>query len=198
MTGRQRPHVVALSGSLRAGSYTHTALQHVLDAADAAGATTDLVDLDTLELSVFDADEQDAGDAQKLRQRVRAADTIILGTPTYHGSYSSPLKTALDYCGFEEFEDKTVGLLAVSGGASSYPSALAHLRIVAQSLHAWVMPHQVGIGAASRVFDETGEFRDEYADLAARVTTLGSEAVEYARITPDGVATHPVSVSADD
>jgi len=27
----------------------------------------------------------------------------------YHGSYSSTLKTALDYCGFEEFEDKTVG-----------------------------------------------------------------------------------------
>jgi NAD(P)H-dependent FMN reductase len=215
MTGSQRPHVVALSGSLRAESYTRIAAQHVLDAADAADATTDLVDLRALDLAIFDADERDAGDTQELRQRVRAADAVILATPTYHGSYSSPLKTALDYCGgqessvlgmlksllfehFEEFEDKTVGLLAVSGGSNSYPSVLNHLRIVAQALHAWVLPHQVGIGAPYEVFDEMGAFRDEYADLESRVTTLGREAVEYAGIIPGEVATKPMKVSAND
>lgn len=198
MTGNQRPHVVALCGSLRSGSYTHTALGHVLDAADAAGATTDLVDLSDLELPVFDADSRDAGDAQKLRRRVGTAEVIILGTPVYHGSYSSPLKTALDYCGFEEFEGKTVGLLAVSGGASSYPTALTHLRMVARSLRAWVLPHQVGIGSASTVFDETGAFHEEYTDLAQRTITLGREAVEYAPIVPGGMGTRPVSVGDDD
>lgn len=198
MNGSQRPHVVALSGSLRAESYTRIAAQHVLNAADAADATTDLVDLRGLNLTVFDANDQDAGDAQELRQRVRAADAIILATPTYHGSYSSPLKTALDYCGFEEFDDKTVGLLAVSGGSSSYPSVLNHLRIIAQALHAWVLPHQVGIGAPYEVFDETGAFRDEYADLESRVTTLGREAVEYAGVIPGEVATKPMKVSAND
>ncbi|WP_423746539.1 NADPH-dependent FMN reductase [Haladaptatus sp. SPP-AMP-3] len=197
MTG-SKPHVVALCGSLRSGSHTRTALQHVLDAATAAGATTDLVDLHTLDLSVFDAGSQDAGDAAELRRRVGAAEAIALGTPVYHGSYSSPLKTAIDYCGFDEFEGKTVGLLAVSGGASSYPGALSHLRMVAQSLHAWVLPHQVGIGAAGEVFDETGEFHDEYADIARRTTTLGREAVSYARIVPGETSTRPVTVSGND
>lgn len=198
MRGSQRPHVVALCGSLRSGSYTRIALRHVLDAAEAVGGTTDLVDLHALELPVFDADFRDAGAAETLRQRVGEADVIVLGTPVYHGSYSSPLKTALDYSGFDEFEGKTVGLLAISGGASSYPAALAHLRIVVQSLHAWVLPHQVGIGAASDVFDETGEFRDEHADLAKRTTTLGRHAVEYAHITPGESNAQSMEMSGDD
>lgn len=198
MMNPKRPHVVALCGSLRTGSYTRIALGHVLDAAEAAGATTDLVELHTLDLPVFDADSQDAGDAAELHQRVGAAEAIVLGTPVYHGSYSSPLKTAIDYCGFDEFEGKTVGLLAVSGGTSSYPGALTHLRMVAQSLHAWVLPQQVGIGAAGEVFDEDGEFYDNDADIARRTTTLGREAVKYARIVPQEPSTHSMTVSGDD
>lgn len=197
MTDLARPHVVALCGSLRAGSYTKMALQHVLEAAKAAGATTDCIDLRTLELPVFDADSQDAGDADRLRQRVDAADAIILGTPVYHGSYASPLKTAIDYCGFDEFEGKTVGLLAVSGGPSSYPDTLAQLRLVAQSLHAWVLPQQVGIGAASEVFDETGAFTEPNHDLARRTRTLGSEIVSYAHIVPIEEDAHVVAVRGD-
>lgn len=198
MKDSKRPHVIALCGSLRAGSYTRIALRHVLDAAEAAGATTDLVELHTFDLPVFDADSRDAGDAEELRKRVDAAESIILGTPVYHGSYSSPLKTAIDYCGFDEFEEKTVGLLAVSGGTSSYPGALTHLRMVAQSLHAWVLPQQVGIGAAGEVFDENGEFHDGYADIARRTTTLGREAVKYARIVPGETSPQSVTVSEDD
>ena len=33
-----------------------------------------------------------------------AAVAVVLGTPMYHGSYASALKTALDYCGFDEFK----------------------------------------------------------------------------------------------
>jgi len=34
----------------------------------------------------------------------------------YHGPYSSPLKNALDYSGFDEFENTTAGLLGISRG----------------------------------------------------------------------------------
>jgi len=91
------PHVIAIPGSLRDESYTRKALLIALAAAEDAGATTDLVDLRDLDLPVVDADEDDPADAQELTRRVREADTILLGTPVYHGSYSSPLKTALDY-----------------------------------------------------------------------------------------------------
>jgi NAD(P)H-dependent FMN reductase len=173
--------VAALCGSLREDSYTRTALDWVLSEAADSGATTELVDLRHWELPVYDADTDDAGDAPELRQHLRAADTVLLGTPVYHGSYATPLKNALDYCGFDEFEDTTVGLLAVAGG--SFPlTALDHLRSVCRALNAWVIPHQAAIPNVHSQF-ENGQFRDD--EIKERVTTLGQRAVEFADIEPD-------------
>jgi NAD(P)H-dependent FMN reductase len=176
-----RPHVVALAGSLRDASYTRLALDVALAEAEEMGADTDCIDLRDLDLSVFDANARDAGDALALKERVRAADSVLLGTPSYHGSYSSVLKTALDYCGFDEFEHTTVGLLSVSGGA--FPiTPLDHLRSVARALNAWVIPHQAAVPRVSDKF-ENRELVDESS--LDRVATLGRRAVEYATIEPD-------------
>lgn len=129
----------------------------------------------------------DAGDAETLRKRVRAADGVVLGTPMYHGSYSSPLKTALDYCGFDEFEETTVGLLVVSGGGFPTP-ALEHLRSVVRALDAWVLPHQVAIPNSHSAFED-GRVIDE--GLIERIETLGRDIVEYA-----GVESYPETATA--
>jgi NAD(P)H-dependent FMN reductase len=180
-------HIVALCGSQRNGSYTRLALERTLATAEAHGATTDLVDVGALELPVFDPDHTDAGDAETLRKRVRAADGVVLGTPMYHGSYSSPLKTALDYCGFDEFEETTVGLLVVSGGGFPTP-ALEHLRSVVRALDAWVLPHQVAIPNSHSAFGD-GRVIDE--GLIERIETLGRDIVEYA-----GVESYPETATA--
>jgi NAD(P)H-dependent FMN reductase len=173
--------VVAVSGSLRADSYTRRGLAVALASAAATGARTELLDLRTVELPVFDADDRDVGDAATVRRTVQSADTVLLGTPVYHGSYSGVLKNALDYCGFDEFEHTTVGLLAVAGG--SFPvAALDHLRSVCRALNAWVLPHQAAIPNASRRFDGDDLVDDSIRD---RVETLGRRAVEYASIEPD-------------
>lgn len=177
----ERPHVAAVCGSLREESYTRKALRLVLAAAETAGATVDLIDLRELELPVMDADDDGAGDADELRARVARADSVVLGTPVYHGSYSSALKNALDYCGFEEFEDATVGLLCVAGGGFPITS-LDHLRSVCRSLNCWVIPHQVALPRARTKFD--GDDLVEEGD-AERVATLGRRAVEFATIEPD-------------
>ena len=99
----------------------------------------------------------------------------------YHGSYSAPLKNALDYCGFDEFENKTVGLLAVAGG--SFPiTALEHLRSVCRALNCWVIPHQVAIPKARNAVED-GEILDD--SIEERVVRLGEETVQYANIEPD-------------
>jgi NAD(P)H-dependent FMN reductase len=177
----ERPRVVALGGSLRDESHTRTALRNALEAAETRGARTDLIDLRDLDVPVYDADDEDVGDVESLKRRVSEGDAILLGTPMYHGSYASPLKTALDYCGFDEFEDKTVGLLAVSGG--SFPiTALDHLRAVCRALDAWVLPYQAAVPNASGKIDG-GEITDP--TIAERVAVLGERAVEYANIEPD-------------
>ncbi|MFB6311058.1 MAG: NADPH-dependent FMN reductase [Salinirussus sp.] len=174
-------HVVGICGSLRNHSYSRTALQVALEEAAENGASTQLLDIREWDLPVYDADNDDAGDAPSFRERVRRADSILLGTPMYHGSYASPLKVAIDYCGFDEFENTTVGLLGVSGG--SFPiTALEHLRSVCRALDAWVIPHQAAVpNASSRISD--GAFTDE--QIADRVRTLGEEAVRFANIEAD-------------
>jgi len=175
------PTVVAVCGSLRDGSYTRIALRHALGAAADRGAAAELLDLRAYDLPVFDPDDEDVGDAEKLRARIREADAVILGTPMYHGSYATPLKNALDYCGFDEFENKTVGLLGIAGG--SFPiTALEHLRSVCRALDCWVLPYQAAVPRASSKF-ENGEFADP--DLADRVAVLGERVVEYSDIQPD-------------
>ncbi|GAB3678407.1 NADPH-dependent FMN reductase [Halopiger thermotolerans] len=184
------PSVLAVSGSLRAESYTRTALRYVLRAADERGAETTLLDLREYELPVYnpDIDDREQGDAREVKRLVREADAVALGTPVYHGSYSGALKNFHDYCGWDEYEDTTVGLLATAGGGS-YGSTLDHLRITVRGVHGWVLPHQVGIRNASSRFRADPDAIDGRAfredDLRERVEKLGRMLVEYAFIEPD-------------
>ena len=124
------PRVVGVVGSLNDGSVTSLAMGRALDAA-AARARTEPLDLREYDLPVFDPSAEPT-------DSIVAADSVLLGTPMYHGSCASPLKTALDCCGFDEFEETTVGLLAVSGGGGFPLPAPEHLRAVCRAFEAWV------------------------------------------------------------
>ncbi|WP_435348384.1 NADPH-dependent FMN reductase [Haloarchaeobius sp. HRN-SO-5] len=180
MTGT--PTVLAVSGSVREGSYTHSALEHVLAAAEAAGAETDMLDLRTAEVPLFDPDADDQGVGRSV-DRVRAADAVVLGTPVYHGSYSGVLKNFHDFCGFDEYEDTPVALVAVAGGGS-YGSTLEHLRSTVRGVHGHVVPRQVGIRSASDKFERDADAPDGRActdeDIADRLDSLGEAIVEAA------------------
>ncbi|MDS0294841.1 NADPH-dependent FMN reductase [Halogeometricum luteum] len=174
-------HVVAVCGSLRKRSYTRLALERSLDGVREAGGTGEVLDLREYDLPVLDADEDAQGDSEAVVERVGDADALVLGTPVYHGSYSGVLKNALDHCGFDEFDGKTVGLLAVAGGG--FPvTALDHLRSVCRALNAWVLPHQAALPHVSAQFDGD-ELTNEGLDRRVRV--LGRRVVEYATIEPD-------------
>ncbi|AEH36082.1 NADPH-dependent FMN reductase [Halopiger xanaduensis] len=194
------PSVLAVNGSLRAESYTRTALRYVLRAAEDRGAETTLLDLREYDLPVYDpdVDDREQGDAREVKRLVREADAVALGTPVYHGSYSGALKNFHDYCGFDEYEDTTVGLLASAGGGS-YGSTLDHLRITVRGVHGWVLPHQVGIRNASSRFRADPDAIDGRAfredDLRERVEKLGRMLVEYAFIDPN--VTSPRTTDAD-
>lgn len=172
--------VIAICGSLRDESKTRVALQDALTAAREAGASTELVDLREYHLPAYgkNGGGKDAGDAPKLRQTADTADGILLGTPIYHGSYSSPLKTALDYCGRDEFAGTTVGMLAVAGGR--FPTkGLEHLRNVCRHINAWVLPREVAIPNSKSTVCPGGVLDER---IAERVNDLGREVVQYADV----------------
>jgi NAD(P)H-dependent FMN reductase len=195
----QTPVVVALSGSMRNGSYTRTALKQVLAAATEHGGDTELLDVREYDLPVFDPDEDEPEAATELKKKIREADSVIWGSPVYHGSYSSAFRNVHDYCGWDEYEETTVGLLATAGGGS-FGSTLDHMRVTARGVHAWVLPHQVGIRNAREKI-EGDEILDE--NIADRVRKLGEQAVKYAFIDPavtaqDAGAEDPAEADADD
>ncbi|MCD2203144.1 NAD(P)H-dependent oxidoreductase [Halobacterium sp. KA-6] len=172
------PLVVGVTGSQRATSYTRRAVEHALDGAERAGADTDHVDLGAADLPLYDPDRDiaDAGDAEALLERVRAADAVVVGSPNYHSSYSSTFRNFHDYCGFDEYEDTSVGLVVVAGGGT-IASPLDHMRITMRGVHADVVPEQVGIRNASRYFED-GVLTDD--DLAARLDEVADAVIDAA------------------
>jgi NAD(P)H-dependent FMN reductase len=172
--------VVAVNGSLRDGSHTYTALRYALDAAADEGAETGLIDLRTVDLPLYDPDVGDTGDAAALKRRVRRADGVLLGSPVYHSSYSAAFRSFHDYCGFDEYEDTVVGLLASAGGGS-FGSTLEHMRSTVRGVHGLVLPRQVGIRNASSRF-ETREGERVLVDdgIRDRLETLGRDVVDVA------------------
>ena len=73
-------------------------MRHVLAAAQRAGARTKLISGSSLQLPLYQPDNQERSDAARdLVAELASADGIILGSPGYHGSISGLVKNALDY-----------------------------------------------------------------------------------------------------
>ncbi|HEY9735889.1 MAG TPA: NAD(P)H-dependent oxidoreductase [Trichocoleus sp.] len=153
--------IVAISGSLREGSYSYLAVQEAMQRLRALGAEVELLDLRQLNLPFCDGgqDYPDYPDVTLLRDQVKSADGLILATPEYHGSVSGVLKNALDLMSFDHLSDKVTGLISVLGGQSN-SNALNDLRIIMRWVHAWVIPEQVAIGQAWNAFDADGKLKD--------------------------------------
>jgi NAD(P)H-dependent FMN reductase len=113
-----------------------------------------------------------------LCRAVPRADAVLLGTSNYHGSYSGVLKNALDYCGREELEGTTVGLLEVAGGEFPNPT-LAHLRAVCRTLNTWTLPTEVAVPDSHSTVDADGISDEAVGD---RVRRLGEQRVAYAGV----------------
>src|SRR6266581_8161543 len=178
------PHpckIVGISGSLRSGSYTTLAVAVALKGAEELKCETKLIDLREYRLVFCDGKDDESQfpkDVFRLREEVRQAQGIILGTPEYHGGYSGVLKNALDLMGFEEFEGKMLGLVGVSGGGMGAFGAMNNLRAVGRALHAWVIPEQASIPEAYKVFDEAGTLKD--SALEKRLKEVGRQVARFA------------------
>src|SRR5438132_1992926 len=173
--------IVGISGSLRAGSYTTLAVALALKGAQELKCETKLINLRDYQLVFCDGKDDESQfpkDVFRLREEVKQAQGIILGTPEYHGGYSGVLKNALDLMGFEEFEGKMLGLVGVSGGAMGAFGAMNGLREVGRALHAWVVPEQASIPQAWQEFDDAGNLKDP--KLGERVRQVGRQVARFA------------------
>lgn len=172
--------VVGMSGSLRPGSATRTAVQYALRGAEEEGAKAELLDLAEYDLPFLglDHEEKNVKAVERFRAELRASDGMILGSPEIHGSISGVLKNALDLVGYDEFEGKMIGLVGVAGGRMGAVETLSHMRTIGRSLHAWVVPNQVSIEDSNEAFDLNGN--PNSLEVGNRLKSVGKQVAHFA------------------
>ena len=163
-------HVLGLPGSLRRASYNHALLRA------AAALVPEGMELEIFPLHdvpVYDEDhDQFRGGSDtpravlELRERMRAADAVVLSTPEFNWGPSGVMKTALDWVSRPPAESplrhKAVALMGCSGGPAGTGRAQLQLRQHLQSLKAYTLPEpEVQLGHQRERFDEELRLIDE-------------------------------------
>lgn len=155
---------VAISGSLRQGSY-NTALLRAAMALAPAGLEVELADL--RDIPIYDEDVRGKGlppAVQRFRDQLSAADAIIFATPEYNFSIPGVLKNAIDWASRppdQPFAGKPVAIMGAAAGALGTARAQYHLRQILVFLdgHPLNKP-EVFVGSAPSKFSPEGELTD--------------------------------------
>lgn len=134
-------NVLAVIGSLHRESVTRIVLNHTAEKMRADGCLVDVLDLQAEPLPLYNPDTAyDAPEFAALQVRVDKADVLVLGTPDYHGSFSSTLKNFLDHF-WHEFAGKLFATIVASHEKGL--TATDQLRTVARQCYAWTLPYGI-------------------------------------------------------
>lgn len=134
--------IIGLVGSLRRGSLTKILVE---TARDVAPENVNITIFPLHEIPLYNNDiEVEEGFPEPviaLREAIKTADGLILGTPEYNGSLSGVLKNSIDWASREGLLGK-VPVVTVGGspGALGATKAQEHLRQICLHLGMYVLP----------------------------------------------------------
>lgn len=161
------PHyrLLAISGSLRKGSI-NTSLAKAFIANASEGTAIEL--LDWADTPIFNQDDEAAFPpyAAALKEKIRAADGVIIATPEYNRGVPGPLKNMLDWTsrpyGDSAWKAKPVYIVGATGGAVGTALAQDDVKKFMNFNAAYTMaqPEFYMTGAPGK-FDTEGNLTDE-------------------------------------
>jgi chromate reductase len=159
-------HVLAISGSTRAGSHNAKLLRAV---AAALPPDVELVELDPAlikAIPAFDEDDEaraggdDIPALRTVRDQIAGVDAVLFATPEYNASVPGALKNALDWISrpiaTNVLRDKPVAVIGASTGLFGATWAQAELRKILQTIGAKVVDRELALPQAHQQFDEHG------------------------------------------
>ncbi len=156
--------VLGFAGSLRQGSYNRMALRAAVELAP-AGMTIETFDIAPIE--PYNEDVKQKGfppPVQELRDKIRAADALLIVTPEYNYSIPGVLKNAIDWASRppdQPFQDKPIAIMGASPGRLGSARAQYHLRQCFVFLNALILnTPEVMIANAPKMFDDQGRLAD--------------------------------------
>jgi chromate reductase len=161
-------HVVALVGSLRRRSYNRMTYNAAVSLAP-DGLTFEEADIGSLPLYDDDvrAEKGYPSAAALLRERIAAADAVLIVSPEYNYSLPGVLKNAIDWASRapdQPFKDKPVAIMGAATGRFGTVRMQQHLRQTLVSLEALPLAKpEVMISFAAQAFDADGRLIDAAA-----------------------------------
>ncbi len=157
--------ILGIAGSLRKDSFNKGALRAAQQLVP-QGAKLEICDIAGLPFFSQDEERNPPAKLAEFKQKIRAADAILIATPEYNYSIPGVLKNAID-CASRPYGDnawagKPVAIMSASIGAFGGMRAQYHLRQCFVFLNMdCVLQPEVAIPTASQRFDAQGNLMDE-------------------------------------
>jgi chromate reductase len=173
--------IVGLSGSLRKQSYNSALLRAAAEAAP-AGTTVEIASIRGIPLYDGDVEAESGVPAavQELKDRVAAADGLLLVSPEYNNSIPGVFKNAVDWMTRPAadikrvFGNKPVALMGATPGKGATALAQQAWLPIFRTLgtRAWFGP-RITVGSAAGVFDSGGTLTDDQLRQQLRKFMVG-------------------------
>lgn len=160
--------VLAISGSLRSGSWNSLLLGLVAARLEAQGVEVSEYSLRDHPLPLYDPDQEAAAgvpaEAARLRQAIAESAGLLIACPEHNGSVTAVLKNALDWSSrplagesaLAPFTLKPVLIVGTSVSPFGAVRAIGHLRAILAKMGALVMPEDLAVPNAPAAFDRAG------------------------------------------
>ncbi len=157
--------ILGFAGSLRKGSYNKALLRAALQLVPSQ-ASLEIFDLEGIPPFNQDQEKQPPARVQLFKDKIKAADAILIATPEHNYSIPGVLKNAMDWAsrpfGDNSFAGKPVAIMSASTGMLGGSRAQYHLRqtFVFLDMHPLNRPEVMVPFAADKV-DADGNIKDE-------------------------------------
>jgi NAD(P)H-dependent FMN reductase len=183
--------IVAIAGSVRARSFNRMLLHAAVELAP-AGITIETASIEDIPL--YNGDGEAASGipvvVQGLKDRIAAADGLLLVTPEYNNSLPGVFKNAIDWTSRPAadiprvYGGKPVGVIGATPGAGGTGQAqVAWLPVLRTLGTVPFFGARVMVANAAKVFDEHGKLGDPvvHGQLAKYMAAFGEFVVRHAR-----------------
>ena len=157
--------ILGIAGSLRKDSYNKGALRAAQSLCP-EGAKLEVYDIAGLPLFNQDEEKNPTPKVSEFKQKIRAADAILLVTPEYNYGVPGVMKNALDVAsrpyGDNAWSGKPVALMSAALSVAGGIRAQYQIRqsFIFLNMDAVVQP-EVAIGNATQRFDDKSNLTDE-------------------------------------
>jgi chromate reductase len=161
---KKKIKVLGIAGSLRKQSYNRGLLQAALEVVP-DDCSLEIFELDDIPIYNQDKEMSPPKSVVQLKEKIRAADAILLATPEYNYSIPGVLKNAIDWAsrpyGDSAWENKPVAVMGASVGMQGTSRAQYHLRqvFVYLNMHPVNRP-ELMVPSAQDKFDAQGKLTD--------------------------------------